>query len=140
MPKKRILFDNTNWNEEEDYDWEWDCVKENAYGINTNTLICIADLGLWSGRKNGYRLLGTLLSNVFFVSGDCPYYRFYIDGHNDFRADQIHHDGTNYLLFREFKDNISDQQITNFCNKLISNKLTRADINRYTKSLGHYFS
>ena len=47
-----------------------------------------------------------------------------------------HHDGTNYVLYREWKDNITDAQKANFENAIYHGILTSKDITRYTKSLG----
>lgn len=91
--------------------------------------IAIADLGLWNGRRVGYKEL----NNLTEVLGDYDYIKVYTDNYN-LRVDGIHHDGTNYITIRKFKD-ISDTQKENFLDKIYSGKVTQKDISRYTKSL-----
>ena len=67
---------------------------------------------------------------------DDDYAEWYIDKYGDFRADAIHHDGTNHYLYRVFKNNISETQMENLRNKIYNNKVTRADITRLTRRLG----
>ena len=109
------------------------CDDEYKYNLNKtlpNRILCIADLGLWQGRKTGYKLLGDNLNEILTVAqGD--YYKVYYDGYN-VRAEDNHHDGTNYYTFRVIKDNVN---IDNLLNKLYNGTATNNDINNYTKSL-----
>lgn len=102
-----------------------------------NGIIGIVDLGLWHGRSSGYKEIGyniadCLYSHVNGISENC----WYIDELGDLCQQESHHDGTNYYLYREWKDNISDVQKENFLDKLYNGKATRKDITRYTKTLG----
>lgn len=45
-------------------------------------------------------------------------------------------DGTNHYLYREIKEEISDGQLENFLDKIYTGSCTKADISRYTKSVG----
>ena len=112
---------------------QWDYDDEYKYNLNKtlpNRILCIADLGLWQGRKTGYKLLGDNLNEILTVAqGD--YYKVYYDGYN-VRAEDNHHDGTNYYTFRVIKDNVN---IDNLLNKLYNGTATNNDINNYTKSL-----
>lgn len=101
--------------------------------ISTNQILCIADLGLWNGRKSGYKTLTNNLNSILSASGG-EYYHIYYDGYN-IRARDCHHDGTNYYLFRELKTDTNYQILLD---KLYSGTATNADINRYTKSLRPY--
>ena len=105
-----------------------------AYNIALNeNIVCIADLGLWNGRKMGYKILRPNLESIFEV----PYLTsLYVDKRGNVRGTGNHHDGTNYYLFREWKDNLSDSQKETFLNKIYYEKVTSQDISRYTKSLG----
>ena len=137
MGKEFVLFDN--YDREED-DYVWDDIIHNIDGINTaNKIICIADLGLWGGRKSAFKLFNNKLSSALFVGSSCNYIKFWIDGRGNLRSKQSHHDGTNYLLFRELKYNEESKAAKNFMNKIYYNKVTAADISRYTSSLGKYF-
>ena len=67
---------------------------------------------------------------------DTDYTEWYVDKLGDLRADAIHHDGTNYYLYRAFKDNATSEQIESLQDKIYSGKATRVDITRVTKRLG----
>ena len=111
----------------QDFDDEY---KYNLNKTLSNRILCIADLGLWHGRKTGYKLLDDNLNEILTAAqGD--YYKVYYDGYN-VRAEDNHHDGTNYYTFRVIKDNVN---IDNLLNKLYNNTATNNDINNYTKSL-----
>ena len=127
-----------------DGDWDeftWDELNCRASGVVLdNRCICIADLGLWNGRKMGYKMLSNNLGSCLFVGRDCDYVEFYIDGRNNLRSNQVHHDGTNRLLFRELKSNISDATLKTFLIKLYTGTATSKDITRYSTSVGKYFT
>lgn len=112
---------------------EQDFNDEYEYNLNktlSNRILCIADLGLWHGRKTGYKLLGDNLNEIL-TSAQGDYYKVYYDGYN-VCAEDNHHDGTNYYTFRVIKDNVN---IDNLLNKLYNGTATYNDINNYTKSL-----
>lgn len=94
-------------------------------------IIAIADCGLWYGRRTAYKYLDSV-SDCLYTT--CDYAEWYCDEYN-FRAKMVHHDGTNYVLYRILKPELSDKQIETFENKIIDNAITRKDISRYTKSL-----
>lgn len=98
-------------------------------------IIVIGDLGRWNGRVQGYKMIpsGNIKDCLYF---DTDYVEWYIDKLGDLRATGIHHDGTNHYLYRVFKDNVSQQQIENFQEKIYVGKATRSDITRLTKRLG----
>ena len=132
MSAEYILFDN----DEEDYN----CFRYDLNGIKTeNPIICIADLGLWDGRRQGYRVLSTNLQSVLKVtSGNYHYIKYWMDGYGNLRAELRHHDGTNYILFRELKRPEDSAVMQNFMNKIYNGECTKADISRCTKSLKKY--
>ena len=100
-------------------------------------IIAIADMGLWNGRKQGYRVCNRLLSECLTV-GNKDYNHLYYDGFN-VRKTTKHPDGTNYILFREFKSGLSDASKENFINKIYSGEpIDNATLNRYTRSLRRY--
>lgn len=99
-------------------------------------ILAIADLGLWNGRHLGYKVLGGgVLKQILNVcSGDNA--KFYMDSYN-VRAEIRHHDGTNYVLFREVRENANIQplldKIYNEC------ECDMKMVSRLTKSLKPYF-
>lgn len=122
------IIEERNFLDEMNYQDELDNLNQ-----ETKKLVCIASLGLWNGKKQGYKILNNNLTNLLNVSiGD--YYHLYYDGYN-IRAKDSHHDGTNYYLFRELK---TDTNYNILLDKLYSGTATQADINRYTKSLRPY--
>lgn len=97
-------------------------------------VIAIASLGLWNGRKAGFRLLRPNLNAIFDIGED--YNTYYADGRNVY-AECTHHDGTNHILYRKVKANIDLDWLSNF---IIKNnyELTPQQISKYTESLLPY--
>lgn len=112
-----------------DFDSESDNLNESL----NNNIICIADLGLWHGRKSGYKILDNNLNSIL-RQGQGDYYSVFYDGFN-LRAKDIHHDGTNYYTFRELKENTNYQILLD---KLYQGTATKNDVNNYTSSLKKY--
>lgn len=99
----------------------------------SNDIIVIADLGLWNGRKQGYKIIES--GNIKdILSSEADYVKWYSDGYN-IRCDAHHHDGTNYYLYREFKD-ITETQKENFLEKIYNGEeITSNILSRYTRSI-----
>lgn len=102
-----------------------------------NEIIAVADLGLWDGRHVGYKDY-THLQDIMYSS--CDYEKIYVDGYGNLRKTESHHDGNNTILYRQWKDNTTEEQKDNFRNKCYEGKLTKQDIYRYTESLGKLFN
>lgn len=98
-------------------------------------ILVIADLGRWNGRVMGYKEIrsGNIKDCLY---SDTDYTTWYVDKNGDFRCEAIHHDGTNYYLYRTYKDGVSDTQIENLKWKIYNGKATRANITRITRRLG----
>lgn len=98
-------------------------------------ILVIADLGLWNGRRSGYKEIesGNIRDCLY---ADADYSTWYVDRLGDLRCDAIHHDGTNHYLYRVYKDGVSESQIDLLKEKLYYGKATRADITRVTRRLG----
>ena len=130
-------------NDNDLYDWMYETndmyLEDERMNLNIPTegrIICIADIGLWDGRRSGYKLYDHNIGECLYLTQNCEYGEFYVDEHNNLRSRQSHHDGTHYLLFREFKPEITSDQADNFCHKINNGKATAKDITRYTRSLG----
>ncbi len=98
-------------------------------------ILLIADLGLWTGRHSGYKVI--LSGNI----RDCLYSEYdyttwYVDKQGDFRCDDVHHDGTNHYLYRVFKDSATEEQREDLCDKIYCGIATKADIDKVTRRLG----
>ena len=158
--KEKIIFDNIDINEEEykeafeewcdmndlnpdDEDLDEFINRELDFWLEDEhfnldrpcgDILVIADLGLWDGRRSGYKIIkGGKLNNIFDVLGsDYNHYKFYCDRY-DVKAILHHHDGTHYLTFREIKPN---KNIQGLLDKLYDDKeVWQKEITRLTKSL-----
>ena len=96
-------------------------------------VLAIADLGLWNGRRCGYKELQSLEA-VMYTS--CDYQRIYVDSNGDLRKEESHHDGNNSILYRYWKDGLTETQRNNFLDKLYNGEATQKDITRYTRKAG----
>ena len=100
-------------------------------------IIAIVDLGLWNGRRTGYKLKNEKnIRACLSFDADCGYGEWWVDSHNNLRSRQTHHDGTHYILYREVKPEISSDQLDNFCWKLYRGEATPKDITKYTRAIG----
>lgn len=100
-------------------------------------VICIADLGLWNGRHQAYHVYDAPTLDELFTSGqDIDEAEWYINEYNDLCCNAYHHDGENHLLYRQMLPGIGDKTRENFYDKILSNTLTRKDINHYTLPIG----
>lgn len=132
---EHIIYDSESETSERDFDDEnvnLDIELDNGF----NTIICIADLGLWSGRKSGYKMLAGNKVNQVLSQAQGDYYKVVYDSEtDDVKATDTHHDGTNYYTFRELKRNMD---ITILQDLIYYGKATQADIDKFTKPLGKY--
>ena len=111
--------------------------KSNLNIPTEGRIIEIADVGLWDGRRMGYNLLDEHnIKACLNFKRDCEYAEWWVDSHNNLRSKQTHHDGTNYILYREVKPEITSDQLDNFCWKLYRGKATSKDITKYTRAIG----
>ena len=98
-------------------------------------IIVIANMGRLNGKIYGYKMIESgNIKDCFCTS--CDLNEYYIDKHGDLRSEGVHHDGKDNLLYRVFKDNVSEEQIESLKTKLCYGIATRADIKRVTKRLG----
>lgn len=93
--------------------------RENLDIQLSQPIIIIGDLGRWDGRVTGYKMIdsGNIKDCLY---SDTDMTEWYVDKYGDFRADAIHHDGTNHYLYRVFKNNASPEQIERLQEKFIS--------------------
>lgn len=112
-----------------------DCERMNLDIQLNSPILVIADLGLWYGRRSGYKEIrsGNIKDCLY---SDCEYSEWYVDELGDLWCEDIHHDGRNYLLYRVYKDSATDSQIANLKSKIYEGTATRRDITNVTKRLG----
>ena len=100
-------------------------------------IVAIADLGLWNGRFSGYKELNSRnIKDCLNGFGSCEYHEWYLDEDGDLRCKAIHHDGVNYILYRAYRDDVSDEQIEEFQSKIYNGTATEDDIREVTRKLG----
>ena len=98
-------------------------------------IIIIGDLGLWYGRRSGYKVVGT--GNISdCLRDDSDYVTWYVDAEGDFRCDAMHNDGTNYYLYRVFRDGTTDEQQEDLLWKIYSGTVTQTEIHELTEKIG----
>ena len=95
-------------------------------------IVAFASLGLWNGRRNGAKLVGTLVSDILY--SDCDYVTWYCDPYN-VKCSATHHDGSNYILYRVAD---SKEQAERLVNKIAYGNMSEEQFRRATKSLRPY--
>ena len=95
-------------------------------------IVAFASLGLWNGRRNGAKLVGTLVSDILY--SDCDYATWYCDPYN-VKCSATHHDGSNYILYRVAKDKEHAERLVN---AIAYGNMTEEQFRRATKSLRPY--
>lgn len=96
-------------------------------------LVAIADLGRWDGRCSGYKIIKSL-PDVLFTN--CDDEELYVNSNGDLCKSESHHDGSNSILYRYWKDGLSDNQKENFLDKIYNGNCSQKDITRYTRKAG----
>lgn len=120
---------------EEANDMRLDDERENLNLQLNDDILVIANLGLWNGRHSGYKvLLSGNIKDCLYSNAD--YNTWYLDGRGDLCCDAVHHDGTNYYTYREWKPGVSEVQKENLLEKIRYGKAKRRDITRVTRRLG----
>lgn len=115
----------------------YEYLEDERYNLDVPTdgeIICLADLGLWYGRRPAHKLMGHNVKNILYgqVDGmsECHWYS---DG-KDICCREAHHDGTNHYIYRIMKGKTHDEQVDN-AEKLCSKPITPHRLGYYTKSL-----
>lgn len=130
MNKKK----NIVWDEDTNTSVDLEDLRDMLCTPADGEIICIADIGRWNGRREGYQLVGQRLSNILYAREDVSVNRFYDDG-KDICHEEAHHDGTNYYIYRVLKGKDHDEQVENAEKLYNGHKVTRRRIAAYTRSL-----
>ena len=130
MPKRIIWSNMEDTDEQEMLSMYLEDERGNLNIATDGRILVIADLGLWNGRRQGYKILGNKASDILY--DDADYVEWYGDGHN-IKATAAHHDGTNYYEYRVIRE---DRNVENLLNAIYNGEeITRKKMNYYTKSL-----
>ena len=153
--KERIIWTNNNYDEwlkcmiadmeegetEEDFDYDRyyeDCslfLDDERTNLNIEVdgyIVAFASLGIWSGRVNGAKLIGTNVKDILY--SDCNYVTWFCDPYN-VKCESIHHDGTNHILYRVAKDKKTAERRVD---KIAYHGMTEEGFRRASKSLRPY--
>ena len=95
-------------------------------------IVAFANLGLWNGRFNGAKLVGTNVRDILYSNDD--YVTWYCDPYN-VKAEMIHHDGTNYVIYRVARNKEFAEKLVNM---IAYNGMTEEQFRRATRSLRPY--
>lgn len=95
-------------------------------------VMAFADLGLWDGRRQGYKILGHNINGIFNVSEDEN--EWYGDGFN-IRGSLTHHDGTHHVLYRVAKD---IDEAARIGEQIYNREIDEAGFRKKTRSLYPY--
>jgi hypothetical protein len=134
--KSQDYYDYTN----RECDLNFDTEVKNLNIQTKNPILAIADLGRWNGRVNGYKIMGNKLNEILYIFYSCDYFSLWYDTKTrQVCGEGSHHDGTNYIKFREFKDNTSDRNIDRVKEAIYAQSDDAPKlIYQYTQSIGHY--
>ena len=124
----RALEDNQVWLEDEQYN-----LPHNRIGM----IVGIAKIGRWNGQKTGFAeyeniSIADLLSKMLGRDGDTE---IYVEN-GELKAKQTHHDGTNYIIYRE----VTNIELWSKLRVKLYNQQTfsREELNKCTSSLYPY--
>ena len=118
-------------------DYEWlDDIRENLNIYTERPILIYADLGLWNGRRKGYRVINSAKISDLLYSDYDP--TWYVDENHDFRCIDRHHDGTNYYLYRMYEKNIDGEDIEELLDKIYNGIATEEDVMAITEPVGPY--
>lgn len=134
---KREINDEPEYivSDEEWYDYCTSQIEDERDNLNVpvdGVIIAFADLGLWNGRRQGYKIIGTNVSDILSSSADSA--EWFGDS-NNIRSTQGHHDGTNHILYRVAKDMDTAERI---CDKIYNQEIDEEGFRKRTKSLYPY--
>ena len=118
----------------ESFNFSYDDEVANLNVAIYTDIIAIANIGRWNGRVMGYKILEGNLMEIM-NSFECDSIKIYADKGN-IHFTGHHHDGTNYVTFRKFKDDITDNQKDLLLNAIYTNADNVQNmIKRYTRSI-----
>lgn len=130
--------------ETEIFEYAYNCLEDDfdeIVGMCENVVIgkaiAIGKIGTWLGTRTGYKLMNdsnTCLSKCFESDGYSA--TWYVDKNGDLWLREVHHDGTNLIMFRAFKDNVESNQIDWICDKILKGTVQRRDITKVTRKIG----
>ncbi len=101
---EQFIYDEMNFQAQINYDDEEACLSQIDI---PNVIICLANIGRWNGRFDGYKIMSYDLSDCLQITAEGhDSFELYVDSYNLLGVG-YHHDGTNSYEFRMLRDNFS---------------------------------
>lgn len=98
-------------------------------------IFVIADLGLWDGCHLAYgEIKSRNIKDCLYLNHD--YSTWYVDEKGDLILEDVHHDGTNYLRYRAYRPDATEDAIDELKEKIYAGTVTEEDIQAVTYRLG----
>lgn len=119
------------------YDLNNDYLEDERANLDVNvgsTIYAIADVGRWNGRADGYKEIksGNLSDCLYANVNGMSYCTWYVTQDGEFCLDESHHDGTNYVVYRAERNDLTDDEYNN----LHYEAVTTEQLWDYTRPLG----
>ena len=70
-----------------------------------------------------------------YVNGQ-SYDTFYVTTNGEFRQDEHHHDGTNYITYRLLRAGVTEGQLDKLLDSIYNGRFTQQQIDRLTRKIG----
>lgn len=105
------IYDEWNYaNNNDGGDEAFVCWMDERSNLNKSIpILAIADLGLWNGRKEGYKKLDNLNE---CLEHDCKgesYVTIDVSDDDELTKEESHHDGTNHVTYRGIREDLEDE-------------------------------
>lgn len=114
--------------------------RENLGDIEyTNGILLIGNLGLWNGRRGGYKIIESgKVSDCLEIEDGRNLYEWYVTEEGEFCGTEAHHDGTNYYWYRAIKDDVDREDLENLLDRIgdITNPAYADEIAAMTMPIG----
>jgi hypothetical protein len=130
-------YDEKSINPEEYFYWRNDELDDERCNLNITVdgcIIAFANLGLWNGRVNGAKVIGSNVSQILSSSDD--YSTWFCDPYN-VKYEGIHHDGTNYVIYRVARDREHAEELVD---KIAYGGMSEEQFRKATSSLRPYIA
>ena len=99
-----------------------------------NGILALADIGRWNGRVNGYKEIGTNIADCLHSEMDMA--EWYVDPWGVFRATMADHDGMTFVVYRAWKDGVTEEQKERVLDGIYCGGVSERTIRRYTRNIG----
>lgn len=105
-------------------------------------ILAIIDIGRWNGRGKAYIELEENINQIFeLIDPDCRFMEWYVDEDDNIKCRMSHHDGTHFITFRAWNEDIDEEKAEEIMENLQAINRSGSghiDLNSCTKSLGEY--